>query len=310
MLRIEGVSKAHRPGVLANDDVSLHVAGGEVVGLLGPNGAGKTTLVRQIVGLSRPDAGSIAIDGVDVVADPAAARAACSWQPQSTVGIAGLTPRHAISMVAELRGAERRAALARADELLAALHIDDWAGKPGSLLSGGVARLVAFAMAAVVPGKVVILDEPTNDVDPLRRRLLWKQVRDLADRGAAVLLVTHNVLEAERAVDHLALMDGGRVVAAGTPGSLKPGAAAGFRLEVLYEPNALPDAARLPAFVRDPVLAGRRLLADVADDDLETAIAWARTERTAGAVEEFSLGPSTLEDVYVRLIEQEQEVVA
>jgi len=306
MLRIEGVSKAHRPGVLANDDVSLHVAGGEVVGLLGPNGAGKTTLVRQIVGLSRPDAGSIAIDGVDVVADPAAARAACSWQPQSTVGIAGLTPRHAISMVAELRGAERRAALARADELLAALHIDDWAGKPGSLLSGGVARLVAFAMAAVVPGKVVILDEPTNDVDPLRRRLLWDQVRVLADAGAAVLLVTHNVLEAERAVDHLALMDGGRVIAAGTPASLKP-AGAGFRLEVLGEPGA---ELAPPAFAHDAVVGGRRLLATIDEGDLDTAIAWARAEKAAGRVEEFTVGPTSLEDVYVRLVEQQEEVHA
>jgi ABC-2 type transport system ATP-binding protein len=163
-------------------------------------------------------------------------------------------------------------------------------------------------MAAAVPGQVVILDEPTNDVDPLRRRLLWAQVRDLAARGAAVLLVTHNVLEAERAVDHLALMDNGRVVAAGTPGSLKPGAAAGFRLEVLYEPGALPG--ELPAFVHDPVVGGRRLLADVADDDLEAAVAWARAQRAAGAVEEFSLGPSTLEDVYVRLLEHDPEAEA
>jgi len=310
VLEITDVTKEYRPGVRANDRVSVRVAAGEVVGLLGPNGAGKTTLVRQVVGLTKPTSGAITIGGVDVVRHPEAARVACSWQPQMQVPIRGLTPRQAITLTAEIRGASKRQASERADELIADLSIEEWGEAFGWVLSGGVARLVAFAMAAAVPGKVVILDEPTNDVDPLRRRLLWKQVRDLADRGAAVLLVTHNVLEAERAVDHLALMDGGRVVAAGTPGSLKPGAAAGFRLEVLYEPNALPDAARLPAFVRDPVLAGRRLLADVADDDLETAIAWARTERTAGAVEEFSLGPSTLEDVYVRLIEQEQEVVA
>ena len=78
-------------------------------------------------------------------------------------------------------------------------------------LSGGVARLVRFCMAAVVPGRIVILDEPTNDVDPLRRKLLWQQVRALADDGAAVLLVTHNVLEAERCVDRLAIIDHGRV---------------------------------------------------------------------------------------------------
>jgi ABC-2 type transport system ATP-binding protein len=301
MLAIDGVTKAHKPGVFANEDVSLHVAAGEVVGLLGPNGAGKTTLVRQIVGLSRPDVGAITIDGIDVVADPASARRLCSWQPQSTVGIGGLTPLHAIAMIAELRGTPRSQARTRAQELVAALHIEEWADKPGALVSGGVARLVAFAMAAAAPGKVVILDEPTNDVDPLRRRLLWDQVRDLAERGAAVLLVTHNVLEAERAVDHLALMDGGRVIAAGTPASLKP-ADAGFRLEVLAEPGVQLAA---PPFAHDVVLGGRRMLATIDEADLETAIAWARAEKSNGHVEEFSVGPTTLEDVYVRLVEQE-----
>jgi ABC-2 type transport system ATP-binding protein len=308
VLEVESVSKEYKGGIRANDGVSLRVAAGEVVGLLGPNGAGKTTLVRQIVGLTRPTSGSITIDGVDVVRHPEAARAACSWQPQTQVPIRGLTPRQAIALVAELRGATKAQGSARADELIAALSIEEWSSAFGWVLSGGVARLVAFAMAVAVPGKVVILDEPTNDVDPLRRRLLWTQVRAVADAGSAVLLVTHNVLEAERAVEHLALMDGGRVVAAGTPGSLKPGSAAGFRLEVLYEPATQPGAP--PPFAHDPVVVGRRVLADVVDDDVEVAIAWARAERAAGRVEEFSIGPTTLEDVYVRLIDHEQEAVA
>ena len=302
MLQIEGLTKEHRPGVKANDDISLRVEAGEVVGLLGPNGAGKTTLVRQVIGLSTPTAGSIHIGGVDVVRHPEAARRACSWQPQNQVPIRGLNPIQAIAFVAELRGLSRSAARARAEELVAALAIDEWAKAFGWVLSGGVARLVAFAMAAVVPTEVVILDEPTNDVDPLRRRLLWQQVRALADSGSAVLLVTHNVLEAERAVDHLALVDHGRVVAAGTPGSMKPGSAT-FRLEVLLEPGAA--LADLPSFVHEPVVTGRRVLADVDDGDIESAIAWARDARQRGTVEEFSVGPTTLEDVYVRLIEQE-----
>ena len=300
MLVIDDVTKVYRAGVKANDGVSLRVEAGEVFGLLGPNGAGKTTLVRQVVGLTRPTSGSIHIGGVDVVRHPEAARVACSWQPQTQVPIRGLTPVQAIALVAELRGATRRAARTRAEDLIAALAIEEWSAAFGFILSGGVARLVAFAMAAAVPGDVVILDEPTNDVDPLRRRLLWEQVRELAARGSAVLLVTHNVLEAERAVDHLALMDGGRVVAAGTPGSLKPGAAA-FRLELLLEPGA--TVSEVPRVVRQPVVSGRRMLAEVDDGGLEAAIAWARAERRLGHVEEFSIGPSTLEDVYVRVIE-------
>jgi ABC-2 type transport system ATP-binding protein len=304
VLEVENVTKEYRGGVRANDGVSLRVGAGEVFGLLGPNGAGKTTLVRQIVGITCPTSGSIRIGGVDVVADPARARTSCSWQPQTQLPIRGLSPVDAISLVAELRGATRREARARADELITALSIEQWSKAFGWILSGGVARLVAFAMAAAVPGEVVILDEPTNDVDPLRRRLLWQQVRALADAGSAVLLVTHNVLEAERAVDHLALMDGGKVVASGTPGSLKPGAAAGFRLELLFEPGA--SIGDLPPFVTDPLVNGRRVLAEVHDGELEAAVAWARSARQSGRVEEFSIGPSTLEDVYVRLIEQEE----
>src|SRR2546421_74762 len=104
--------------------------------------------------------------------------------------------------------------------------------------SCGVPRFVAFCMAAVVPGRVVILDEPTNDVDPLRRKLLWQQVRALADGGSAVVLVTHNVLEAERCVDRLAIVDHGRVLATGTPAALKADLGAPLRLEVVLEPGS------------------------------------------------------------------------
>ena len=125
----------------------------------------------------------------------------------------------------------------REQALIRELRAEAWANKGGEALSGGVRRLVAFCMAAVVPGQVIILDEPTNDVDPLRRRLLWQQVRLLADRGSAVLLVSHNVLEAERSVDRLAIIDRGKVIGSGTPGSMKNGDGDYLRLELLLEPG-------------------------------------------------------------------------
>jgi ABC-2 type transport system ATP-binding protein len=308
VLAVEELTKEYRGGVRANDGVTLYVAAGEVFGLLGPNGAGKTTLVRQVVGLSKPTSGNIRIHDIDVVADPDAARTACTWQPQTQVLIRALTALQAIELVGRIRGATPEVSKERASELVDALGIREWAGNPGALLSGGVARLVAFAMAAAVPGDVVILDEPTNDVDPLRRRLLWEQVAKLAAGGSAVLLVTHNVLEAERAVDRLAILDRGRVVASGTPGSLKTGADASFRLELIVEPGAGP--ADLPAYLGRPVLTGRRLLANVAAENIEAAVGWARAERDRGHVEEFSLGPVTLEDVYVRLVREAGEAAA
>jgi ABC-2 type transport system ATP-binding protein len=297
LLEIEHLSKTYRGGVRANDDISLSISAGQVFGLLGPNGAGKTTLASQVLGLVEPTSGSIRIDGVDVVRRPAVARAACSYQPQSSVPIEQLTPIQAVELAGRIRGGSRAAVTERAHELMHRLDLGEWKAK-AIPLSGGVARLVAFCMAAVVPGRIVILDEPTNDVDPLRRKLLWKQVRGLADAGSAVLLVTHNVLEAERCVDRLAIIDGGRVVGAGTPATLKSDIGNWLHLELVLEPGV--EDPPLPRFVERPTTAGRRLIGEVQPASVSKAIAWARRMREQGVAEEFSLGPATLEDVYVR----------
>jgi ABC-2 type transport system ATP-binding protein len=303
VLEIQGITKQYRRGPLVNDDISLAVEAGEVFGLLGPNGAGKTTLIGQIIGLVEPTSGSITIDGVDVVANPAVARQACSYQPQLSVPIDNITPRQAIELAGRIRGGRRDDMRRRADELLQALDLTEWADK-ATQLSGGVARLAAFGMAAVLPGRVVILDEPTNDVDPLRRKLLWTQVRALADGGAAVLLVTHNVLEAERCVDRLAIVDHGQVLAQGTPAELKTALGAPLRLELVLEPGAAAPAG--PRFAPPPVHVGRRMFVDVALADVNQAVTWARDLQDGHTVAEFSVAPASLEDVYVRRIQPDE----
>ena len=223
VLAIAGLCKKFGRGILtvhANVDVDLTVRTGEVVCLLGHNGAGKSTLVNQVVGLSLPDSGTVRLAGVDAVADPARARALAAVQAQANVPISGLTPRQAIATVGRLRGMPKNDAAARTTELLTALDLTEWADKKSEKVSGGVARLTAFAMAAVAPTRLVVLDEPTNDVDPVRRRLLWQEIRRIADNGAAILVVTHNVHEAEQVVDHVVLLDQGRVITRGTPTDL------------------------------------------------------------------------------------------
>ena len=224
VLAIDGLTKTYGRGdaaVRANDGVCLDVGAGEVCCLLGHNGAGKSTLVNQVVGLALPDVGTIRLAGVDAVAEPGKARHLASVQAQANVPITGLTPRRAVVLVGRIRGLSGADADRRATALLAALDLLEWADRPAEKISGGVARLTAFAMAAVAPGRLVILDEPTNDVDPMRRRLLWATIRRMADDGTAVLLVTHNVLEAETVVDTVTLLDRGRVVAAGTPADIR-----------------------------------------------------------------------------------------
>jgi len=207
-----------------------------------------------------------------------------------------------VEIIGSIRGGRQGAGRARANQLLGALDLLDIADRPVRM-SGGMARLTGFCMAAVEPGRVVVLDEPTNDVDPLRRRALWVQIRRLADEGAAVLLVTHNVLEAERCVDRLAIVADGRVRAIGAPGQLKAQLGAPLRLECTLDPEApepvLPPAAALTAKT------GRRLLAHVQLADVGEAVAWAQRAQDEGAITEFSVAAASLEDVYASWVQKE-----
>jgi ABC-2 type transport system ATP-binding protein len=306
LLEVHDIAKVYRrplrrgQAVIANDGITLHADAGQVYGLLGHNGAGKTTLVNQVVGLLRPDRGSIRIGGRDVVDDPGYARQACSLQPQAQLPINGLTPRQAIDLLGQLRGGSGPDVRVRRERLVESLDIGEWLDTDGERLSGGVKRLVSFAMAAVAPGRVVVLDEPTNDVDPVRRRLLWSAVRALADEGCAVLLVTHNVVEAERAVDRLAVLDAGRVVAEGSPAQLKADLEHELRLELTLEPGILLPAT--PACVSRCLATGGRATAIVPVERASDALDWAQRLRADGVIGEFALTPASLEDVYVDLV--------
>jgi ABC-2 type transport system ATP-binding protein len=301
LLEIKDITKVYKGKVKANDGISLSINEGEVFGLLGPNGAGKTTLVNQIIGLTIPTSGSITISGKDVIANPGYAREVCSFQAQVQAPISGLTTLQAIELVGQIRGGKKADVHKRAIELIEKLELTEWQKTMGIVISGGVRRLVAFCMAAVTPGKIVILDEPTNDIDPLRRRLLWQEVQSMAKQGSAVLLVTHNVHEAERIVDRLAIIDQGKVRGMGTPASLKEAEGDDMRLELILEPKATEPT--LPEFFKQPVVINRRIIVEVSPADITTAIGWARSLKEADTIEEFTLGPTTLEDVYVRLVQ-------
>jgi ABC-2 type transport system ATP-binding protein len=311
VLSIRGLSKRYsgRRGVQANDGIGLDVLAGQVVGLLGHNGAGKTTLVNQVVGLVRPDAGSIRLDGIDAVADPDGARRLASIQAQANVPITGLTPRTAIQLVGRIRGGSRREVAARTQGLIETLDIGSWADMPSQKISGGIARLTAFCMTAVVPGRIVVLDEPTNDVDPVRRRLLWNAIRTLADDGAGVLLVTHNVREAERVVDHLVILDQGKVIAADTPAGLAASTRGVLTVELDLVPSlggGLGWPPGVTGTTRERLRAAGTVPAELAAD----VVRWAQAQVDAGAVERYALTAASLEDVYVRLVGSDRAPVA
>lgn len=301
VLTIEDLHKHFGSGshiVQANAGITMTVGAGEVVGLLGHNGAGKTTLANQVVGLLRPTSGRIVLDGVDAVANPALARRLTNVQAQANVPITGLTPLTAIDLVGRMRGGRPRQTRRRAEELIDALDLGEWARTPAQKISGGVARLTAFAMCAVVPGRLVILDEPTNDVDPVRRRLLWDQIRLLAEAGSAVLLVTHNVREAERAVDRLAVLDHGHVIAEGTPAALVAGHGSPFVMEITRVPGReLEPPTDMSLTRHDDV----RTSVAVPSHLTTQAVEWAAHALKDGVIERYELAPISLEEVYVDL---------
>ncbi len=301
VLTIRGGSKRYRgqQGAQANDGIDLDVAAGQVVGLLGHNGAGKSTLVNQVVCLVQPDAGTITLAGIDAVAQPHLARRLASIQAQANVPITGLTPRTAVQLVGRMRGASKQDAARRTAVLLDALDLGPWADTPAEKVSGGVARLTAFAMTAVTPGRLVVLDEPTNDVDPVRRRLLWAQIRGLADDGAGVLLVTHNVREAERVVDNLVILDQGKVLAADTPAGLTGALRGDLTVELDLAPGAQAD---WPAVVTPTVHSRLRAAGTVPATSAADVVRWAQDQVQRGVLERYALAPASLEDVYIQMV--------
>jgi ABC-2 type transport system ATP-binding protein len=304
LLRIDSLTKVYRRGVKANDRLSLQVRAGEVLALLGHNGAGKTTLVGQVAGLVKPTEGQILLDGHDVVKDPAFARRSCSLQPQAHAPLTGVTPRQAIDTLGRIRGGSRQQVRRRLEHLVTALDVGEWADVPGERLSGGVRRLTAFAMAVVEPGRLVMLDEPTNDVDPVRRRLMWQEIRRLAADGCAIILVTHNVAEAERSVDRIMVLDHGRIAATGTPAELRVRASGDLLLDLTLAKGRTPS---IPAWAGSPTMAGTRMVLPVATASAQEAIEWAQRLLASETAVQFALNPISLEDVYVGLTTSSEE---
>jgi ABC-2 type transport system ATP-binding protein len=295
----DNVTKTYDGKTLANDGLCIEVAPGEVYGLLGPNGAGKSTFVKQVMGLLKPTSGAITLGSFDLVADPDVARQLCSYLPQAQMPIDSFRSREAIHIAGLIRGGQSAEIDRRARQMMADLQIEEWRDTTGTRLSGGVRRLVGFAMATVFPGRIVFLDEPTNDVDPLRRRLLWEQIRKVADQGSAVFLVTHNVLEAEKSVDRLAVIDEGRIIAQGTPSSLKAEDKGRMRLLVMLTPGT--SDIDFPTFVHSSTRVGNNLATVIDESDVTAGIEWAQRLCASGTAEEYAVGATSLEDAYIRL---------
>jgi ABC-2 type transport system ATP-binding protein len=207
--------------VQALHDVSLQVDAGSVLGLLGHNGAGKTTLIDILTTVLPPTSGSAAVAGHDVATQGRLVRQRIGLTGQFAAVDDRLTGRANLLLVAQLLGAGRREARQRSDELLAAFGLQDVASRPARTYSGGMRRRLDLAIGLVGRPDVLFLDEPTTGLDPSSRLQLWSIVEDLAVQGAAILLTTQYLEEADRLADTIVLLDSGQVAATGTATELK-----------------------------------------------------------------------------------------
>ncbi len=224
------------------DDLDLDISAGTVFALLGPNGAGKTTLVRILATLSLPDRGDVEVFEHDLRQAPDTIRRLIGVTGQNASVDGVLTGTENLRLTGRLLQLGKAETLRRGTELLERFDLVDAADKPVASYSGGMRRRLDLAMSLMGKPRIVFLDEPTTGLDPRSRRDLWTAIKELAAEGTTILLTTQYLEEADQLADRIAVLDGGRIVADGTPEELKrlvPGGHIRFR----FADRALLDAA-------------------------------------------------------------------
>ena len=206
---------------VAVNNVSFDVYGGEVFGFLGPNGAGKTTTIKMIVGLLQPTSGTVKVAGYDVQTQSMLAKASAGYVPDTPNLYAKLTGRELLRFVSDLYNLDRSQVAHRIDELLRMFDLSAAADDTVDSYSHGMQQKISLAAALMHDPKVLVLDEPTVGLDPKSARLIKDILRQLADRGAAVMLSTHILEIAERMCDRIGIINKGQLIAVGTMDELR-----------------------------------------------------------------------------------------
>jgi len=314
MLDVQGLKKSYY-GAVAVDDVTFRVESGEILGFLGPNGAGKTTTMRMITGFLPPSAGRVTLDDVDILKNPLAAKRHLGYLPETLALYPEMRAREYVKFRAELCGVPRREVAARVDEALAKCFVDDVAHKPIGNLSKGYRQRVGLAGALVHRPKVLILDEPTIGLDPRQIVKIRELIRELK-KDQTILLSTHILPEVELVCDRVLIIDKGKIVAAGTPDTLRAqmsqvsGLLVALKGEipeadsVLGKLPGVVHAARIGAGGETRVVLESARQADLRETIFKEAVArgWTLLEMTPRQ--------ATLEDIFVRLLSAETVVTS
>jgi ABC-2 type transport system ATP-binding protein len=285
----------------AVDGLDLELLPGSVLALLGPNGAGKTTTIEVCTGFQRADAGQVRVLGVDPDGAPDALRARIGVMPQGGGAYPTVRAAEMLQVVAACSAHPLDVGW-----LTSVLGLDGCARTPFKRLSGGQQQRLTLACAVVGRPELVFLDEPTSGMDPQGRRLVWELIAALRRDGVAVLLTTHLMEEAEELADQVVIVDGGRVVASGSPTALTATAEQQelrFRARPGMNLQHLSDA--LPSGYRTAeTIAGRYLVQGRIDPNvLSTITAWCADE--GALADDVQVARRSLEDVFLELTGRE-----
>jgi ABC-2 type transport system ATP-binding protein len=287
----------------AVDGVDLTVPRGSVYGMLGPNGAGKTTTIRILATLTRPDSGTARVLGYDIREEAAEVRAAVTLTGQLASVDEDLTGRENLVLLGRLLGLGRRAAKARAAELLEAFGLAEAGGQLVKYFSGGMRRRLDIAASMVVTPRLMFLDEPTTGLDPRSRNQVWEIIRALVDEGTTILLTTQYLEEADQLADGISVIDQGRVIAEGTPGQLKASVGSASLHVRLVDPDQRSGAQQVLEQVLGTVSTdgAPELLTAPCSDAGQAALAVAELARSGVRLDNFSLSQPSLDEVFLAL---------
>ncbi len=289
----------HFGALTAVDGLSLEIFEGEVFGLLGPNGAGKTTSISMICGLIKPDSGQVSIRGKSI--NDLDVRTRVGVCPQNIVLWAQLTCLEQMQFMGEMYGLKRATARQRSDQLLKDLDIEEKRDKQACTLSGGMQRRLNLAMALVHDPEILVLDEPEAGLDPQSRVLVREYIKSLA-RRKTIILTTHNMDEAERMADRVAIIDHGKLLTLDTPEALKRTVGDGDVLEIEITAGAVESALPVISKIAQQVSISNHSLVIRARGVVELLPAILDALRELDVHPgEVRLRANTLEDVFISL---------
>jgi ABC-2 type transport system ATP-binding protein len=296
---VEGIERAFED-VLAVQGVDLMVDEGEIYGFLGPNGAGKTTTVRMLTTLLLPTGGRATVASHDVVREARQVRASIGVALQEAALDPLMTGRELIRLQATLQGLPGAEGKRRADDLLERVDLTDAADRRVGGYSGGMKRRLDLAAALVHEPRVLFLDEPTTGLDPVSRKTIWEEVRALNEEGTTVFLTTQYLEEADQLADNVGIIDNGRIVAEGTPESLK--AEIGHpHIQLQLAEGSIAEAETVCSKIGRllPPKDGRTLLVEVENGAADIPRTVRALDDAGIAVESLELVRPTLDDVFV-----------